>query len=113
MVTPTSKLPKLELNLDVRIAFDDKAAEEAVVTFSKLLQADRVELNEAFVSGDSYQVWFLAEKLLGAVLYFNVPYLQLALKEVMKAAHQSESIPQEVIERVNKEIDYALEIANF
>lgn len=105
--------PHLELAQCIRSSFGDDFAGKASALFIASLPKDRLTINQAFEVKNWNVLLFQVEKLLDVSLYFEVPALQSALRELMDAIRIQAPIQAKVwIHHASKEIDIILQMSD-
>jgi hypothetical protein len=100
----------LALDQSIQSYIHGDAAKHLIDLLIETLKADRSDINEAFATRNWQHLFFLTERLLGAIYYFNTPKLQIALKMATGAAFKQDC-PQLLMDKLNQEIDAVLQLA--
>jgi hypothetical protein len=99
-----ARIASLALNKSVCPDLSEQETEELLSQFWPILKTNVAGLNEAFAAKDWEKSYFFAENLLGTTFYFNTTHLHLLLKEVTGAADK-QTLTQDMIDRLNQEVD--------
>ena len=81
---------------------DEHEVKFAVDYFLETLKNDVPLLKAAFAENNWKKTFFLAEKLLGASLYYDMPHLQTILQEITTGAFR-ETLTKEMLDKLEQE----------